>query len=108
VAVSAPLGERWMLRPGVFYAPTTLPDQTFHLGIVDFSAWDLRGAVAWTPLQWLTAGISVDQFVIKSRHIKNSGLSLDNSAASGRVLPSANGQYAMSATRFGMTLVLRK
>jgi long-subunit fatty acid transport protein len=107
-ALGIPLGEDWEVRPAAYYSPTTVPDEAFHVGIADFVSWDLRlsGAYAMTP--WLTAGLSLDQFVIRTRTIRTSGLSLENSAASGRVLPSANGKYDMHATRMGLSFIARK
>jgi long-subunit fatty acid transport protein len=101
------LHKKVVLRTGLWYAPTTIPDANFHLGIVDFPAWDIRAAVAWSPVDWLTAGTSLDVYAIPSREIRNSRLSLSNAPESGRVLPSANGDYSMSAVRFGLTLVTR-
>lgn len=99
--------EKWKLRGGLWYAPTTIPDETFHLGIVDFPAWDLRTAVAFTPIEHLTIGASLDLFLIQAREIRDSDLSVNQTPESGRVLPSANGDYAMRAARMGLTLVTR-
>jgi len=106
-AVDVPLHERWTFRTGAWWAPTTIPEKNFHLGIVDFDAWDLRAAVAWTPVDALTLGLSADVFFIPDRSIDNSSLSLTNPPASGRVLPSANGEYAMRAARAGLTVLYR-
>ena len=107
IAVAVPLGERWLLRPGIFYAPSTLPSEGFNASIVDFNALDLRLATAFSPKDWLTLGVSVDHFIIPDRNISDSSLSLDNAASTGRVLPSANGRYQMSATRLGLTFIAR-
>jgi long-subunit fatty acid transport protein len=107
VAVAVPIGSRWLIRPGVFYAPTTLPSDAFHASIVDFSAVDLRLSGAYSPMDWLTIGLSIDHFLIPDRVIDDSSLSLDNAASTGRVLPSANGRYQMSASRVGLTLIAR-
>jgi len=106
-AVDIPLHARWTARTGAWWAPTTIPDEIFHLGIVDFAAWDLRAAIAWQPSQSLFVATSVDWYLIPDRHIEDSSLSLNNSSTSGRVLPPANGDYAMSATRYGLSLVYR-
>ena len=108
VAVGVPIGQRWLIRPGVFYAPTTLPDSSFHASIADFTSIDLRLSTAYSPTDWLTLGVSVDHFIIPDRDIKTSSLSLDNPSHSGRVLPSANGLYEMDATRVGLTVIARK
>jgi long-subunit fatty acid transport protein len=106
-AVDIPLHARWTLRTGAWWAPSSIPDQTFHLGIVDFAAWDVRAALAWQPVQALTVATSVDWYLVPDRTIDNSGLSMTNEATSGRLLPSANGEYAMSATRLGLSVVYR-
>jgi long-subunit fatty acid transport protein len=106
-AADVSVHKKWKLRGGLWYAPTTIPDETFHLGIVDFPAWDLRTAVAFTPIEHLTIGASLDVYLIASRDIRNSALSLNQTPESGRVLPSANGDYAMRAARMGLTLVTR-
>ena len=106
IAVDFPVAK-WRLRPAVFYAGTTIPDETFHVGIADFPALDLRLSASTSPLDWLTVALTVDQYLILGREIQQSGLSLDNAASSGRVLPSANGLYEMSATRTGLTLIAR-
>jgi len=102
-----PFGDKWEVRPGAFYSPTTLPDDGFHIGIADFMSWDLRLAGSYQLTQWLTTGLSFDQFLVKTRTIRTSGLALDNDAASGRVLPSANGRYDMTARRIGLSLIAR-
>ena len=103
-----PLHARWTARLGAWWAPTTIPDENFHIGIMDFPSIDLRSALAWQPSQaWLIA-TSLDVFMIPDRKIQNSALSLTNAPASGRVLPSANGEYSMNAGRLGLTAVYRK
>jgi len=106
IAVDFPV-SKFRIRPAVYYAGTTLPDETFHVGIADFPALDLRLSASASPVDWLTVALSVDHFVIRDREIRTSGLSLDNDASSGRVLPSANGVYSMAATRTGLTLIAR-
>jgi len=108
VAVDIPLHARLTARTGVWWAPTSIPDETFHLGVVDFGAWDLRAGLAWQPSQSFLVATSVDWFLIPDRTISNSALSLANDAPSGRVLPSANGDYAMQATRYGLSLLYRR
>ena len=105
--LDVPVGEEWVLRTGVFYSPTTLPAEAMHASIVDFTVLDLRLGAAYTPVEWLTAALSVDHYLIPDRDISNSSLSLSNSGESGRVLPSGNGLYTMDATRFGLTLITR-
>jgi long-subunit fatty acid transport protein len=107
-AIDIPVGPQWVVRPGLFYAPTTLPSSGFHASIMDFSTLDLRLAGSYTPKSWLTLGASVDHFLIFDRDIRDSNLSLNNSADSGRVLPSGNGLYRMRATRLGFTLIVRR
>jgi hypothetical protein len=58
-------------------------------------------------VQALTVATSVDWYLVPDRTIDNSGLSMTNEATSGRLLPSANGEYAMSATRLGLSVVYR-
>jgi long-subunit fatty acid transport protein len=106
-AIDLPLHARWTARTGAWWAPTSIPDQTFHLGIADFAAWDLRAGLAWQPTQSILIASSVDWYLIADREINNSGLSITNEASSGRVLPSANGEYAMSATRYGLSMIYR-
>ena len=106
IAVDFPLAKL-RLRPGVFYAGTTISDETFHAGVADFPALDLRISASALPVDWLTVALTVDHFVIVDRTVLTSGLSLDNDASTGRVLPSANGQYGMNATRTGLTLIAR-
>jgi long-subunit fatty acid transport protein len=106
IAVDFPVAK-FRLRPAVFYAGTTISDQTFHAGIADFPALDLRLSASASPVDWLTVALTVDHFVIVDREIQDSGLSLDNDASTGRVLPSANGLYGMAATRTGLTLIAR-
>ncbi len=103
-----PLGEDWNVRPGVFYSPTTLSDGAFHAGIADFVSWDVRVAGSYEVNNWLTAGLSMDHFLIRTRTIRTSNLSLENDAATGQVLPSANGRYDMHATRVGLSFIARK
>jgi len=107
-ALGIPLGEDWEARPAAYYSPTTVPDETFHAGIADFVSWDLRLSGSYAATHWLTTGLSIDHFIIRTRTIRTSGLSLDNDASSGRVLPSANGKYDMRATRIGLSLIARK
>ncbi len=99
--------KQWVIRTGVWYAPSSIPDETFQLGVVDFPAWDLRAAVSWTPIERLTLGTSIDLFAISGRTIRDSDLALTNPSQSGRVYPSANGDYKMRAVRFGLTIVAR-
>jgi hypothetical protein len=106
IAVDFPV-SKFRFRPGVFYAGTTISDETFHAGVADFPALDLRISASASPIDWLTVALTVDHFVIMDRTVQTSGLSLDNDASTGRVLPSANGQYGMNATRTGLTLVAR-
>jgi long-subunit fatty acid transport protein len=106
IAVDFPV-SKFRFRPGVFYAGTTISDETFHAGVADFPALDLRISASALPVDWLTVALTVDHFVIVDRTVQTSGLSLDNDASTGRVLPSANGQYGMNATRTGLTLIAR-
>jgi len=105
--IDVPIGEDWVVRTGAFYSPTTLPSEAMHASIVDFTVVDLRLGAAYTPVEWLTAALSADYYLIPDRDIDNSSLSLGNSADSGRVLPSGNGVYTMNAARFGLTLITR-
>ncbi len=105
--VGVPIGEKWEVRPGAFYSPTTMPDSTFHIGVADFTSWNFRIAASYELTQWLTAGLSYDHFLVNTRTIRTSGLSLGNEAKTGRVLPSANGIYDMSAQRAGLSLMAR-
>ena len=102
-----PIGDKWEVRPGAFYSPTTLPDDGFHAGIADFTSWDLRLVGSYQLNAWLTTGLSYDYFMVKTRTIRTSSLSFENDAASGRVLPSANGRYDMTANRVGLSLIAR-
>lgn len=106
-AVAVPLSKRLLLRPAFQYAGTTLPDESFHVGIADFAALDLRLSAAHSTTEWLTIALSVDHFLIADRVITDSSLSFDNTASSGRVLNSANGRYSMNATRAGLTVITR-
>jgi len=106
-AVDIPIGTQWTVRPGAYYSPTTLPSAGFHASIMDFTSFDLRLAGSYTPKRWLTLGLSIDQFIVLDRVIRDSSLSLDNPASSGRVLPSGNGLYQMNATRLGLTVIAR-
>ena len=108
VAVDVPIGSKWTVRPGAFYAPTTLPSDGFHASIMDHTSIDLRLAGSYTVREWLTLGASLDHFIILDRDIQDSSLSLNNPASSGRVLPSANGLYQMAATRVGLTVIARR
>jgi long-subunit fatty acid transport protein len=105
--VDIPLHARWTIRTGAWWAPTTIPEENFHLGIVDFDALDLRGGVSWMPSSDLTIAAGVDYYIIPDREIRKSGLSLTNNASTGRLLPSANGSYAMKGTRYGLTVTYR-
>jgi long-subunit fatty acid transport protein len=105
--VDVPIGKEWVVRTGAFFSPTTLPSEAMHASIVDFSVLDLRLAAAYTPKDWLTIGLSVDHYLTLDRDINNSSLALDNTAESGRVLPSANGLYTMDAARVGLTFIAR-
>ena len=102
-----PIRTKWEIRPGAFYSPTTLQDDGFHAGIADFTSWNLRMACTYQVNEWLTTGLSYDHFLVKTRTITTSVLSLDNEAESGRVLPSGNGRYDMSARRIGLSLIAR-
>jgi len=106
ISADFPVGK-FRLRPGAYYGGTTIPDETFHVGIADFAALDLRLSAAASPVDWLTVALTVDHYLIENREIQTSGLSLDNDASTGRVLPSANGLYGMNATRTGLTLITR-
>jgi len=105
--VDIPLHARWTLRTGAWWAPTTIPEENFHVGILDFNALDVRGGLAWMPSTSLTVAGSIDHYVIPDRNIRKSSLSLTNEPTSGRVLPSANGDYAMKANRYGLTVIYR-
>jgi hypothetical protein len=108
IGLSIPIGSRYEVRPAAYYAGTTIPDETFHAGIVDFPAYDLRLSASHTPVDWLTVGLSFDHFVVPDRTVRNSSLSFDNKANSGRTLNSANGRYTMRAHRAGLTLIARR
>ncbi len=105
--IDLPLHARWTLRTGAWWAPTSILDETFHIGVADYSALDLRAGLSWMPSQSLTIAASIDTFVIPDRTITTSQLALTNEATSGRVLPSANGTYSMKANRYGLTVIYR-
>jgi len=95
------LGERFLLRPGLWYSPAAVPDDYVHPGNADFASLDLRLAGAWRASEhWSLVG-SVDYWLSSSRDIDGSVHSLAAPADSGRVLPPGNGRYALDVARLG-------
>ncbi len=95
------VGERVVLRPGLWYSPTAVPDDYVHPGNADFQGLDLRLAAAWQANEHWSLFGSADYWIFAPRDIDDSVYSLSAPADSGRVLPPGNGVYALDVARLG-------
>ena len=104
-SVWVPVGDDWNTRFGLWYLPSAVPDGTAHPGNLDFDSIDARGAVAWTPLTWLTLGLGADWFWSPTRFVRTSLHSQTDPEPPGARLPSGNGTYRLTLARLGLSAV---
>lgn len=103
-----PVMSQLEARAGIWYLPASVPDSHVHPGNLDFTAVNLRGAVAWTPIRQLTVALSGDWYYNAPRTITTSRHDPRDVTSSGVLLPSGNGTYALNMSRVGLTVVARR
>ncbi|MFZ5482311.1 MAG: hypothetical protein ACOZNI_36455, partial [Myxococcota bacterium] len=105
--VELPAGEHVDLRAGAWHAPPAVPDGYVHPGNADFRTIDLRAAAAIRASRGLVIAVTGDLFVAGERDVDDSAYAPTAAGASGMALPPADGTYALSAGRLGLTVLVR-
>jgi long-subunit fatty acid transport protein len=107
LAASVRATPRLDLRVGVWRSPGALELDWVHPANLDFTVWNLRAGARFDAAPALTLAASADLYAAQTRTVTTSVYSQTDPASPAQALPRADGRYAATLWRAGLTVVVR-